>query len=67
MATLRDQEEMANSRVFCLDYDGNPIAELIIESTSTIAVDEKDHRLLVIDPNNDESNLIVYDLPEFLR
>ena len=60
-----DQDESSESKVFCIDYEGNPIAELIINSTTSIAVDEIEKKLIAIDPNNDEGNLVVYELPEF--
>ncbi len=62
-----DKNEMENNIVFCLDYEGNPIAELVIEPTGTIAIDEKENRILAIDPNKEEKNLMVYDLPDFFK
>lgn len=61
-----DPDEVDKSKVFTLDYDGNPIAEFVIMPTYTIAVDEQERRLLSINPNIEEGNLTVYDLPDFL-
>lgn len=61
-----DPDESDTSRVFTLDYEGNPIAEFIISSTYSIAVDEQKRRLLSINPDIEDGNITVYDLPEFL-
>lgn len=61
-----DVDESDTSKVFALDYDGNPVAEFTIKATYAIAVDEQKRRLLSINPNEEEDNLVVYDLPDFL-
>ncbi|MCM1111001.1 MAG: TolB-like 6-bladed beta-propeller domain-containing protein [Clostridium sp.] len=62
-----DQDESESSKILVLDYAGEPIAELVIESTSSLAVDEKNRKILSIDPNNDDGNLTVYNFPEILN
>ena len=61
-----DQDESSESKVFCIDYEGNPIAELIIDSTTTIAVDEIEKKIIATDTSDNERNLVVYELPEAL-
>lgn len=61
-----DPDESDVSRVFTLDYEGNPIAEFIISPTYSIAIDEQERRLLSINPDIEDGNLTIYDLPDFL-
>ena len=55
-----------SNQVLVIDYDGNPIAQLLIQPTMNIVVDEQENKLITTDPNQEENNLVVYDLPEFL-
>lgn len=61
-----DPDESEVSRVFTLDYEGDPIAEFIISSTYSIAIDEQERRLLSINPNIEDGNITIYNLPDFL-
>lgn len=61
-----DPDESDESRVFTLDYEGNPIAEFIISPTYSIAVDEQKRRLISINPDTEDGNITIYELPDFL-
>lgn len=58
-----DPDESDTSKVMVLDYAGEPIAELTIESTLSFAVDEKGRKIISVDPNKEEGNLTVYEIP----
>jgi hypothetical protein len=62
-----DEDTDANSEIFVFDYEGNPVASLTIPYAQTITVDEATNRILAIDANQEENNVMLYEIPEFLR
>ncbi len=55
-----------SSHVFVLDYAGNPIADLEIESAMRIAIDAKRHLIIGVTPRSDEADAMVYEIPKIL-
>ena len=53
--------------IFVLDYEGNAVADLTILPTSVISVDPDRDRIIAVDPNEEERNIMVYPIPENLR
>lgn len=62
-----DEDVDATSEIFVFDYDGNPVASLAIPYAQTMTVDEATNRILAIDANQEENNVIIYEIPDFLR
>jgi hypothetical protein len=56
-----DSDLSQENHVLVLSYDGTPIADYIIQSTSEIDVDYTNKLLIAVDPNNEDANIMTYE------
>lgn len=62
-----DRDTDDNSEILVFDYDGTPVASLEIPYAQIMTVDEAANRILAIDANQEENNVMIYEIPDFLR
>lgn len=61
-----DEDKDDPQRIFVLDYNGDPIADLEIEPASTFRIDPRNRLILTVNPNCDEANVKVYEIPSYI-
>ncbi len=55
------------SRIFIVDYEGNGVAELGISPAHQFAIDRKKRRVIAVNPNEEETGIMVYRIPDSIE
>lgn len=62
-----DPYDDENSHVFIIDYEGTPIADLIIEAAYDFTINSKNDKIIAVNPDSDDFQIKSYKLPDFIQ